>query len=61
MESKKITVLGKEVEEKELKRILKDVLNMRGVEGEIRLYPKGDKPINKKQALYKYAFFDCLG
>jgi len=60
MKKKMVNILGEEVEEEKLKNILKDVLKMRGISGEIKLELK--EGVSKKQpVLYKYAFFDCLG
>ncbi len=62
MEKKKISILGEQVEEDKLKAILKDVLKVRGVSGEITLNIKeGGKVKPSDQAFYKYAFFDCIG
>jgi hypothetical protein len=61
MTGKKIDVLGQQVDEEKLKQILKDVIKVRGVAGEITLDIKGGKPPKPSdQAFYKYAFFDCL-
>lgn len=62
MMKKKVDIFGKQIDEEKLKSILKDVLKVRGVSGEITLEIKKGKipnPIDK--ACYKYAFFDCLG
>jgi len=63
MEKKKtVNVLGQEVEEEKLKGILKDVLKVRNVSGQITLDLKeGRPPKGGDKAFYKYAFFDCLG
>ena len=63
MEKKKtVNVLGQEVEEEKLKGILKDVLKVRGVSGQITLDLKeGKAPKGSDKAFYKYAFFDCIG
>ena len=62
MEKKKISILGEQVEEDKLKAILKDVLKVRGVSGELTLNIKEGKEVKPSdQAFYKYNFFDCIG
>lgn len=61
MTKKKVEILGQQVDEEKLKGILKDVLKLRGVSGEITLAIKeGKAPKPSDKSFYKYAFFDCL-
>lgn len=60
--NKKVEILGQQVDEDKLKGILKDVLKIRGVSGEITLNIKEGKELKPSdKVFYKYSFFDCLG
>ena len=53
---KKLKILGEEVNEEQLKTVLKDIIKARGWSGNLKLEGKGGE-----SNIYKYAFFDCVG